>query len=46
MFMNLFDGFDLIIENMVPSGYPILQILAMLLLYWAVVFLVLWALDN
>jgi hypothetical protein len=44
--MNLLGGFDLIIERLVPSGNPILQILAMLLLYWLVIFLYLWAIDN
>jgi hypothetical protein len=42
----LLDGFDTIIEKVVPIDNAFLQLLTAILLYWIVAFLILWATDN
>jgi len=42
----LLGGYDDVIENIVPGNNQIIELLVALGLYWAVVFLILWATDK
>lgn len=45
IFMVFFGGFDLIIEKIVPTGNDVLQVVALISLYWIIVLLILWATE-
>lgn len=46
VYIWLLDGFDDLIENIVPVNNDILYIAVAFGLYWIIVFLILWATDN